>query len=166
MAGTFEEPTMNKLPSSATLLIAVGSLCAASAFAHHSFAQFDSSKQVLVEGTVTNWSYSSPHSWLYIDAPDASGEVKKWSFEGAAPIHATRQGVTGDTFKKGDRVRVVMSPLRDGRNAGALCFVVKADASIAQPNDGTCNAVEVIKRWSSKGWLEGGKHLDSHPVAD
>ena len=36
-------------------------------------------------------------------------------------------------------------------------------AAIAQPNDGTCNAVEVIERWKAKGWLDSGKHLDTHP---
>lgn len=151
-------------PLSLTALVALGA--AGSALAHHSFAHFDPTKQILIEGTVTNWSYASPHSWLYIDAPDASGQMQKWSFEGAAPIHATRQGVTGNTFKKGERVRIVMTPIRDGRRAGALCFVVKEDASIAQPNDGTCNAVEVIQRWQSKGWLDKGKHLDTHPQVD
>jgi hypothetical protein len=152
---------------SRSLLLAGAALgCAGAALAHHSFAQFDSSRQILVEGQVTNWSYASPHSWLYIDAPNEKGEIQKWSFEGAAPIHATRQGVTGNTYKKGEKVRVIMSPLRDGRPAGALCFVVKEDGTITQPNDGTCNAAQVIERWKTRGWLESGKHLDMHPVAD
>ena len=121
---------MKKSISAPLSLIAVAALGAAgTALAHHSFAHFDSTKQTLVEGTVNTWSYSSPHSWLYVDAPDVNGKMQKWSFEGAAPIHATRQGVTGNTFKKGEKVRVVMSPIRDGSRAGALCFVVKEDGS-------------------------------------
>lgn len=148
-------------------LFAAGSLVVTgAALAHHSFAQFDSTRQVLVEGEVTNWSYASPHSWLYIDALDDKGQMQKWSFEGAAPIHATRQGVTGNTYRKGEKVRVIMSPIRDGRRAGALCFVVKEDGAITQPNDGTCNAAQVIERWKTKGWLDQGKHLEAHPVAD
>src|SRR5664279_5727588 len=88
------------------------------AAAHHSFAMFDMSKQTLVEGKVINWNYNNPHSWLMIEAADETGKMQTWSFEGAAPVHATRQGVTGDTFRKGDMVRVVMSPIRDGRRAG------------------------------------------------
>jgi hypothetical protein len=43
---------------------------------------------------------------------------------------------------------------------------VKADATITQPNDGTCNAVQVIERWKAKGWLDNSKHLESHTTAD
>lgn len=134
--------------------------------AHHSFAMFDLKQQTLVEGRVTDWHFNSPHSWLYIEAPDDKGDLQTWSFEGAAPIHAIRQGVTGNTFFKGEQVRVVMSPLQDGRNAGALCFVIKEDTSFAQPNDGICNAQVSIDRWQARGWIENGTHLDKHPVAD
>jgi hypothetical protein len=135
-------------------------------YAHHSFAMFDLKQHMLVEGRVTDWHFNSPHSWLYIEAPDASGEMQTWSFEGAAPIHAVRQGVTGNTFRKGEKVRVVMSPIQDGRNAGAMCFVVKEDGSIAQPNDGVCNAQQNIGRWQANGWLDNGEHLDAHPTSD
>ena len=136
----------------------------APAVAHHSFAMFDLTEHMLVEGHVTGWAYNNPHSWLYIQAPDRNGEMKTWSFEGAAPVHATRQGVTGNTFRKGELVRVVMSPLRDGRPAGAMCFVVKEDKSIARPNDGVCNSEDVIATWQSNGWLDSTKHLDMHPA--
>jgi hypothetical protein len=140
-------------------------LAGAPALAHHSFAMFDLSEHVLIEGRVTDWNYNNPHSWLLIEALDENGEMQTWSFEGAAPVHATRQGVTGNTFRKGEAVRVVASPLRDGRQAGALCFVVKEDGSIVHPNDGVCNSVGVIERWETNGWLASTKHLDSHPAA-
>lgn len=133
--------------------------------AHHSFAMFDLTQQILIEGTVTDWHYNNPHSWLHIEGLDANGEVQTWSFEGAARIHAARQGVNGTTFRKGERVRVIASPLRNGRPAGAMCFVVKEDGSYARPNDGTCNSEEVIAQWESSGWLESGKHLDVHEAA-
>lgn len=132
--------------------------------AHHSFAMFDLSQHKLVEGRVTEWNYNNPHSWLHIETQGESGTTLTWSFEGAAPVHATRQGVTGNTFRKGERVRVVMSPIRDGRNAGAMCFVVKEDGSIARPNDGICNSETVIDQWQSNGWLESTSHLDVHPA--
>ena len=135
-----------------------------SALAHHSFAMFDLSQQRLVEGTVTDWHYNSPHSWLHIEGLDENGEMTTWSFEGAAPVHAARQGVNGTTFRKGEFVRVIASPIRDGRRAGAMCFVVKEDGSIAQPNDGTCNAPSSIETWQSNGWLESTEHLGMHPA--
>lgn len=140
-------------------------LAAAPAAAHHSFAMFDLTKHMVVEGVVTDWHYNSPHSWLHIEAADEDGEIRRWSFEGAAPVHAARQGVNGNTFRKGERVRVVMSPLRDGRPAGAMCFVVKQDGSLARPNDGVCNAGAVIEKWEAEGWMSSA-HLDVRPAED
>jgi hypothetical protein len=134
------------------------------AAAHHSFAMFDLSQHKLVEGRITEWNYNNPHSWLHIEAPNEAGELKTWSFEGAAIVHAARQGVNGTTFRKGERVKVVMSPLRDGRTAGAMCFVVKEDGSFAKPNDGVCNSTAVIAEWEANGWIEKAKHLDVHPA--
>jgi hypothetical protein len=138
----------------------------APAAAHHSFAMFDLSQHQLVEGRITEWHYNNPHSWLHVEAMDENGEVQTWSFEGAARVHAARQGVTGNTFHKGESVRIVMSPIRDGRHAGAMCFVVKEDGSIVRPNDGVCDAAAIIGRWQSNGWLESSAHLDAHPAGE
>ena len=135
------------------------------ALAHHSFASNDVTQQKLIEGTVTQWNYNNPHSWLMIEAPDANGEMKTWSFEGAAIVHAARQGVNGTTYKKGEKIRVVMHPMRDGRNAGALCFVVKEDGTFTRPNDGICDSEAVHTRWEQKGWLaKDAKSLSVHPA--
>ncbi len=139
-------------------------LVAGSALAHHSFAMFDTSQHILVEGTITDWHFNNPHSWLYIEAAGENGEIQQWGFEGAARVHAIRQGVNGNTFTQGEQVRVVMSPLRDGRPAGVMCFVVKEDQTIVQPNDGICNAPQVIERWQTNGWLENTAHLGVHPA--
>lgn len=149
------------------LMLTLGAVAlGAPAAAHHSFAMFDLSRHKLVEGRVTDWNYNNPHSWLIIEGLDANGDMTTWSFEGAAPVHATRQGVTGRTFSKGEFVRVVMSPLRDGRNAGAMCFVVKEDESLARPNDGICDSIAVIEAWQQNGWLDGAKHLEVHPAGE
>jgi hypothetical protein len=153
-----------KKPTIAALLLAVASFAVTwAASAHHSFAMFDASEHQLVEGRVTEWAYNSPHSWLHIEYEDANGELQKWSFEGAAPIHAARQGVTGNTFRKGEFIRVVMHPLRDGRQAGAICFVVKQDGSIVRPNDGICNSAKVSDTWEANGWLDSTANLGKHP---
>jgi hypothetical protein len=158
---------MKKLNLKAAALIAAGAIGVAGvAVAHHSFAMFDQSKHVLVVGKVTAWNYNNPHSWLMVEAPDETGKMQTWSFEGAAPVHATRQGVTGDTFKKGDEVRVVMSPIKDGRRAGGICFAVKTDGTVAQPYDGTCKMPAVYEKWKAAGWLDGGKNLETHPGVD
>lgn len=147
-------------------LVAGVALASGAAFAHHSFAMFDSSQHKLIEGEVTAWNYNNPHSWLHVQAPGPDGEMTTWSFEGAAVVHAARQGVNGKSYAKGEKVRVVMSPLRDGRNAGALCFVIKEDGTFTRPNDGICNSDAMYARWRDKGWLESTTHLGAHPAAD
>ena len=45
------------------LMIAV--LCCSSiAYAHHSFALFDRSKLITLSGTVREWKWANPHTWL------------------------------------------------------------------------------------------------------
>jgi hypothetical protein len=153
---------MHKLIPAAAAALAL----AAPALAHHSFSMFDRTRQVMIEGTVAEWHFNSPHTWLYVEAPDQSGALVRWGFEGGAPVHAVRQGVNGQTFSYGETVRVVMSPLKDGRPAGGVCFVVKADGAIAQHNDGACPADQVLERWRANGWLESAGHLESHPIED
>ena len=153
------------LAAAAALITAIG-MTVGTVYAHHSFAMFDSSQHKLIEGDVTEWNYNNPHSWLIVQAPGADGAMTTWSFEGAAIVHAARQGVNGKSYVKGENVRIVMHPLRDGRNAGALCFVIKEDGTFTRPNDGICNSDAMYARWQEKGWLASGKHLDTHPTAD
>lgn len=133
--------------------------------AHHSFAMFDSSQFMLVEGTVVRWDFNSPHSWLYIEALNAEGEMVQWGFEAGSPINAMRNGVTGNTFQRGEHIKVVMNPIRNGDPAGAICFAQKEDASLVRPNNNsTCDSVGLIAKWSEEGWLDSGSHLDTHPA--
>ena len=145
--------------TSPVILFVVAGVAATASLAHHSFAMFDLSRHRLVEGNVTSWDFNNPHSWLHIEGLDENGEMQTWSFEGAAPMHAARQGVSGATFRKGEFVRVVMSPLRDGRPAGAMCFVIKDDDSVVRPNDGTCDALAIIESWQANGWIDDTAHL-------
>jgi hypothetical protein len=158
---------MNRAIISIAAALLIGVTCTAGPVAaHHSFAMFDQSQFMLIEGHVTAWNYNNPHSWLHIEATDENGEVQPWSFEGASIVHAARQGVNGNTFRKGEFLRVVMSPLRNGRQAGAMCFIVKEDGSIVRPNDGTCDSAGVIEQWQSSGWLENGTYRDIHPAPE
>jgi hypothetical protein len=153
------------LAAGAAFVTAAG-FTAGDADAHHSFAMFDASQHRLIEAVVTEWNFNNPHSWLIVEAPGPDGAMTTWSFEGAAIVHAARQGVNGKTYTKGEKVRIVMHPLRDGRNAGALCFVIKEDGTFTRPNDGICNSDAMYARWQQKGWLATSKHLDTHPTAD
>jgi Family of unknown function (DUF6152) len=98
----------------AALLMAVGS-----AVAHHSFAMFDTSKQVTLTGSVTSFEWTNPHVYIEIDVPQEAGGVKHWSIELGSPSILRNSGWKHDTLKAGDRVKVIINPLKNG-NAGGL----------------------------------------------
>ncbi len=88
--------------------------------AHHSFAMFDSSKQVTLSGTVTMFEWTNPHAYIEIDVADTGGAVKHWSVEMGSPSILMQSGWKFKDLKHGDKVTVRISPLRDGKPGGLL----------------------------------------------
>ena len=123
--------------------------------AHHSFIAVDPNIERLMTGTVTQWSFNNPHSWLYLDVENEDGTTTLWSFEGSAPISLLGKRITGDTFQPGDRITFMYCPLKDGRPGGHLGWAQLGDGSFINPSDGGCAGdEETIARW--KEWLEQG----------
>ena len=84
--------------------------------AHHSFAaEFDSNKGVHLEGTVVEFQWVNPHSWLIVDAEQEDGSVVRWAVEGGAPSALLRRGWTRDTLPAGTRVIVDGFQAKDGK---------------------------------------------------
>jgi hypothetical protein len=100
------------------------------ALAHHSFAMFDTSKQVSLTGVVKDFQYTNPHSWLIVTVTDAEGKTTDWGFESEGPSTLLRAGIKKSSLPIGDKVTVKGMPMRDGRPAGALISVTKADGSV------------------------------------
>lgn len=84
------------------------------AFAHHSSAAFDTEHLITVKGTVTNFEWSNPHTFIYLDVKDDSGKVEPWRVEANTPNMLTRAGWTRDCVKTGDEVSVTGAPARNG----------------------------------------------------
>ena len=97
--------------------------------AHHSFAGFDLSKTITLTGTVKEFQWTNPHSWIQLMVMDASGSAVEWSIEMSAPSSLVRQGWKPKLLKPGDQVTVAMHPLRDGRPGGSLVSATLADGT-------------------------------------
>ncbi len=92
-------------------LLALG----AQAFAHHSFyAEFDSNKQVVLEGTVVEMEWKNPHSWLVVSIVNDMGEAEEWRVEGGSPNVLMRLGWTRDSLPAGTKVKVTGFQAKDG----------------------------------------------------
>ena len=92
--------------------------------AHHSFAMFDSTKNVTLDGTVKGFDWTNPHMWLYVMVPQASGQAVEYPLEMMAVQGAVKLGWKPDSVKPGDKVTFEFHPLRDGHPGGQLISVV------------------------------------------
>jgi hypothetical protein len=111
-------------------------LSAASALSHHSAAMFDPDKIVTLSGTVKEFEYANPHSWLYVLVRDDKGGDTLWGFESEGPSTLMRAGIKLNSLQPGDQVTVKARPLRDGRPAGAWVTVTKSDGTVLNPRPG------------------------------
>jgi hypothetical protein len=111
------------------ILASCVALSGASLSAHHAAAvAYHVDKEITVQGVVTEVKWENPHTWVYVEAKDASGKVVKWSFEGAVPNQLYRRGVTPAVLKPGVRVTIKAHPARNASaNAGELTEVLGPD---------------------------------------
>lgn len=109
------------------ILAWLGLAWAVPAAAHHSFAQFQMNKDATVTGTVKQFEWSNPHTWLVITVDSGSGPVD-WRLEGASVNELARAGWTRHSFSPGEKVTVRIHPLkRPGEPGGSFYRVVTAD---------------------------------------
>jgi hypothetical protein len=101
------------------------------AVAHHSYAMFDHSKEIVLKGAVVkDWQWTSPHTWLYLLVPNGTKDPDKYSIEGGNPGALRRLGFGKGTMAPGDKVTVYMAPLKNGEKGGALNAVMLANGKL------------------------------------
>ncbi|HYR91716.1 MAG TPA: DUF6152 family protein [Terriglobia bacterium] len=108
-------------------ILAAALVLAGPAFGHHSFAMFDYNKEVTLVGEVKEFKWTNPHIHVYLKAPDATGAMAEWEIEGATPDNLKRQGWSRDTLKPGDKVTIVVHPLKNGTSGGMLVRATYSD---------------------------------------
>ena len=116
---------MKKILSKLAVMgLAAGALAAADvpAMAHHSYAMFDRSRTVKINGTVKLFQCTNPHIYLWVTVNN-KGKEELWGIEGSSPNSLSRMGWNKHTLDPGDKVSVELQPLKDGRTGG---FFVKA----------------------------------------
>ena len=92
----------------------LGIICIATASAHHSFAAtYFVDKEITVKGSLTQFLYRNPHSFIKVNAPDEKGVMQTWSVEWGGGGQLTNEHVTRDTLKPGDQVIITGNPGRD-----------------------------------------------------
>jgi hypothetical protein len=103
---------------------------AGAAAAHHSPIVFDRTRQVTIEGVVTEFKWSSPHSWIHVDVTDADGNVANWGIEMNPASMLARAGWRATTLKPGDRVAIRVYPLRNDEKGGQYISITLPDGRV------------------------------------
>jgi hypothetical protein len=118
----------------ATTRVMLGALLsvamASPAMAHHSTAMFDFTKTVQLEGTIKDFQWTNPHTWTVVTVTGKPGVAGEYGLEGMSPNYLARNGWTKRTLKSGDKVKLAVHPLKDGRKGGFMVSVTLPDGTI------------------------------------
>ena len=95
-----------KAKMTGSLAVLVALVSAGSVLAHHSLANFDTTKAIRVKGTVVRFHKINPHSFIYVEEKSADGQARRWAAEGPGILQLDRRGVAEDFLKLGDVVEV------------------------------------------------------------
>ncbi len=113
------------LLTSGTCLLAI---CAAlPVWGHHSMAGFDRNKTVSLNGTIKQFKWANPHSWIEMEVPNDKGGTAIWNVEMTSPAVLIRAGWKSSTLKAGDKATVNVHPLQNGDPGGIFVSVKTAD---------------------------------------
>lgn len=111
----------------------MGALClglAAAASAHHSTAMFDMQRTVTLTGTVSQFDWTNPHTFIFLEVMSSAGTSESWSIEGMSPNYLSRNGWTRHTLSPGDKIGMEIHPLKDGRKGGFCATVTLPDGKV------------------------------------
>jgi hypothetical protein len=104
-----------------TALVLVALAVAGSAAAHHSVTMYQMDKPIMLEGTITTMRWSNPHVTIdFVSDARSDQPSRNWTVEASSPGVLTRAGWNKRSLVAGDRVKVELAPLRDGRPGGVL----------------------------------------------
>jgi hypothetical protein len=88
--------------------------------AHHSGAGFSPDKVIELTGTVKEFQFTNPHTWIQVFVESDKGEKVEWSIEWGSPNQLGRQGIRPSTFPAGAKVTMRLRPMLNGAPAGAF----------------------------------------------
>lgn len=98
--------------------------------AHHSPAAFDRTKEVKLVGTVKEFRWQNPHTWIEVLVPDDKGKEVLWGVELTSPTYLIRAGWKSNIIKPGDKVTVVVNPVRSGEPSGIFRSLTLPDGRV------------------------------------
>ena len=101
-------------------------LSVAAAYGHHSLgATYQATAEIKLEGTLVQFVFRNPHSFVHLEARKGNGETERWAIEWTGAAALSRQGVEGTTLRPGDHVLITARPSRSPGETRALMLSLK-----------------------------------------
>lgn len=138
--------TIYRLPGLA--FIAITSICAFPASAHHSDAGIDMESIVAFDGTVADFVWRNPHVYVLVEQMYADGEAVEWELQMGPTNVMSRRGWRSDTLQPGEQVSVRAHASLSGRPYGIIESIDKdgglqlAETAGGAPADATTTTLE------------------------
>jgi hypothetical protein len=104
---------MKRLSAATPVLIAAVA-ASATALAHHSVSMFDTTSEIIIEGTVARFDWVNPHMYLIVEAKGPDGQMALIEGEGVGITQALVDGLNRDALQPGTRVVMRANPNRGG----------------------------------------------------
>ena len=122
------------------------------AFAHHSYALFDTSKVVTVTGTVAKFEWINPHTFIWVYVPDKAQKNghQLYAFETGSLVVMARDGWDQNSVRVGEKLTVEYFPLKDGRPAGSLVQLTHADGRVQNGDPFGQRVIQQMKAAAAK----------------
>ena len=97
---------------------------------------YDRDHQITLGGTVTKFEWTNPHAFIELDVVDASGAAQHYSIECASPNVLTRVGWKFNDLKTGDKITLLVNPLKNGKLGGMLEQATFSDGRVLGDGNG------------------------------
>ncbi len=118
---------MSKAVNAALVAAALVAGSLSTAFAHHSAAMYDFTKNIWVSGVVKSIRVINPHMSLTLVVSSGTGKARAIDFEGHSVNNFYRAGWRPNMVRVGDTIRVRYNPRKDGRDGGFVNGFVAAN---------------------------------------
>jgi len=106
---------------------------ALTAAAHHSFAIFDHTQTLTLQGKVLSFQWTNPHGYLELDVHDGPKDVDRYTLELTSINMLQRAGWKSSDVHAGDEVTAVIAPLLSGDHGGLLLELKVPDGRTLVP---------------------------------
>jgi hypothetical protein len=137
------------------LIVFVALVSSSSLLAHHSLANFDTTKAVHVKGTIFQFHQMNPHSFIFLDEKNADGTTRRWAIEGPPVLQLIRSGFAKDGLKAGDIIEVCGYLPKEP----IVWQLGSTDPSVTSPSGRLFNAeMMVMSDGKQRSWGDYGVH--------